>query len=277
MLSQKRLIERGNWDYLIILDACRYDYFKKIYKKYLRGKLLKVISSGSETSEWARNTFKTRYEDVVYLSTNANINSKIAVCGFRASDHFFRVIDVWDWRWDYKIDSVHPNTVNGATIATMEIYPNKRLIIHYLQPHYPYYDEEFLLLKDKIEANIGVRLKLFKSIPPILQHSLDVILSTFFTGRKIHTLKNLLGVKSLPEDVWMRRLGEMGILTKMYEKNLHLVLKHISQLIKKLPGKTVVTADHGDLLGEGGVYGHPAGRRDRLLVEVPWLEVKTRI
>jgi len=29
------------WNYLIILDACRYDYFLNNYKKYLNGKLKK--------------------------------------------------------------------------------------------------------------------------------------------------------------------------------------------------------------------------------------------
>ena len=28
------LVEES-WNYLIILDACRYDFFKKVYKKYL--------------------------------------------------------------------------------------------------------------------------------------------------------------------------------------------------------------------------------------------------
>ena len=36
-------IVKEKWDYLIILDACRYDYFQDVYKKYLQGELFKKI------------------------------------------------------------------------------------------------------------------------------------------------------------------------------------------------------------------------------------------
>jgi len=43
------------WDFLIILDACRYDYFKEIYKNYLDGgNSMKAISPAIETIEWCQ-------------------------------------------------------------------------------------------------------------------------------------------------------------------------------------------------------------------------------
>lgn len=78
----------------------------------------------------------------------------------------------------------------------------------------------------------------------------------------------------------------------VYEANLKYVLKHVAELIKKLDGKTVVTADHGELLGEGVPtiyellhprwpiskrrnfdYGHYSHIRVPELVEVPWLVI----
>lgn len=77
----------------------------------------------------------------------------------------------------------------------------------------------------------------------------------------------------------------------VYAENVEYVLQYVAQLVAELDGKTVVTADHGELLGEGipfhlrvahprwGVtqlsnfdYGHYGGVRVPELVDVPWLE-----
>jgi hypothetical protein len=80
---------------------------------------------------------------------------------------------------------------------------------------------------------------------------------------------------------------------RAYEENVELILPHVERSLESLPGKTVVTADHGEMFGKLGVYGHayrypewdPEAIRDtesrsnhrfgrlylRDLVEVPWL------
>ena len=56
----EKFVMTENWDYLIILDACRYDYFKKYYNKYLTGGILeKAISPATWTLEWAEKNFKS--------------------------------------------------------------------------------------------------------------------------------------------------------------------------------------------------------------------------
>lgn len=50
----------------------------------------------------------------------------------------------------------------------------------------------------------------------------------------------------------------------------------MDDLLSELDGKTVVTADHGELLGERSFplpyreYGHPKGTYTEKLVKVPW-------
>ena len=46
LLDQKEQIEEENWDNLIVFDACRYNYFEKIYPDYLEGNLSKVHNRG---------------------------------------------------------------------------------------------------------------------------------------------------------------------------------------------------------------------------------------
>jgi hypothetical protein len=79
----------------------------------------------------------------------------------------------------------------------------------------------------------------------------------------------------------------------IYEENLEYALEHIERLVEELDGKTVVTADHGDLLGEGIPtryeilhprwpiskrqyfdYAHYSHVRVPELVNVPWLVIE---
>jgi len=61
-----------------------------------------------------------------------------------------------------------------------------------------------------------------------------------------------------------------------YEENLRYVLSHIPRLLDNLEGKTVITADHGELLGERispvpiRRFEHPEGIYVKELVDVPW-------
>ncbi|KXB07802.1 hypothetical protein AKJ55_01930 [candidate division MSBL1 archaeon SCGC-AAA382M17] len=52
MKDQKDLIEKRDWDCLILLDACRYDYFEDIHDNYFEGQLQKADSGASATGTW---------------------------------------------------------------------------------------------------------------------------------------------------------------------------------------------------------------------------------
>ncbi len=59
-----------------------------------------------------------------------------------------------------------------------------------------------------------------------------------------------------------------------YEDNLRLVLDHALRLVKAVKGRVVITADHGELFGEYGLYAHPHGVYVPELVTVPWIELQ---
>jgi len=66
------------------------------------------------------------------------------------------------------------------------------------------------------------------------------------------------------------------VLWEAYRENLDAVLDEVAGLLCNLPGKTVVTADHGQLIGDRGFpipckdYGHPTALYYEELVKVPW-------
>jgi hypothetical protein len=85
--------------------------------------------------------------------------------------------------------------------------------------------------------------------------------------------------------VWGKLQYNLDGLTKdfvweAYKENLEIVLDHVTRLTEKLDGKTVITADHGNLVGERlspvpvKGYGHPGYLRQDELVLVPWMELE---
>jgi len=64
-----------------------------------------------------------------------------------------------------------------------------------------------------------------------------------------------------------------------YVENLLVTLPSVEKLLKKVSGKSVVTSDHGEMIGERAFpfpikeYSHPRGIYTKELVTVPWLVV----
>jgi len=266
-------IMNQDWDYLIILDACRYDYFEKVYRSYLsHGTLKKVRSPASNTMEWCKKVFREKHDDVIYISANPSINSKVPVGGFDPKKHFHKIVDVWDWGWDKRLGTVHPKTMNLAVMRSKERYPKRRLIIHHIQPHSPYLI--FGYQRDPAANRKTTSIKtLVESVPRQIRKSVGKMSDEILGRRITWKLRGPLELPPVgPRDLAFRFGDEK--LRQAYEENLKIVLSYVAQLLEKLSGKIVVTADHGELLGEEGVYGHPVGHHVRPLMEVPWFEVE---
>ena len=132
-------VMKEDWKYLIILDACRFDIFRE--ENIISGILRKKYSAGTSTTDWMRENFKGSYPDVVYVSANPNLSDYMFKKWLDRSNPFFRLERVWAWGWDDELGTVHPRTVNQAVLKLLEQYGDKRMIIHYMQPHYPYISE----------------------------------------------------------------------------------------------------------------------------------------
>ena len=73
---------------------------------------------------------------------------------------------------------------------------------------------------------------------------------------------------------YRKELEKEGII-KGYTEDVKIALNHAKKIVDKFPDKNIiVTADHGELLGEHGRYSHVLDRYYKEIVEVPWLEIK---
>jgi hypothetical protein len=276
-------ITHEQWDYLIILDACRYDYFERMYADYLDGRLEKKISIGSCTNEWTNRTFTDYYDDIVYISANPQITSELPVYGFCAGKHFHKVHEVWKTGWDNEKGTVLPETLTNAAIDIIKNTPAKRFIVHYLQPHEPYltpeiephgydkagvYSDRALIGSQKYRRFGPLKKWFFKNILKLIKRN------RISTNYHEWVLRQLLHMEPKCAMDAVRRKYGPKMLQKAYNANLECVLEQVAVLVKHIFGKIIITSDHGEFLGEDKCYAHPYGSLHPTLVEVPWLVIE---
>jgi hypothetical protein len=228
-------VVEADWDNLLILDACRYDVFEAEHD--LPGQLEERLSRGSHTVEFLEANFDGRdLLDTVYVTASPQLYRWRETLDVEFHD----VVDVWqEAGWNERHGTVLPETTTEYALRAAEEHPRKRLVVHYVQPHYPFIDEPDLstdhLRDDGDGRDIWAQL-LFDDL-----------------------------------DVSADRLWDA------YRRNLHRALPAVEQLTAELRGRTVVTADHGNMFGERAYpipiqeWGHPPGLYTRELVAVPWL------
>lgn len=229
-----------DWDVLVLLDACRYDMFADQHT--LPGALTVRESRGSSTREFLRgNVDGRRLHDTVYVTASPmrHRNRETIDAQFHAE------VDVWRDGWEESLGTVLPETTTEYATEAAGDYPQKRLLIHYLQPHYPFVGSDV----DPFTAEQAFDR-------PDEPDCWDQV------------LRGELRVD--PDDVWLA-----------YRATLDRVLHSVADLFAAVDGKIVVTADHGNMVGERArpvpvrEWGHPHGLYTPELVRVPWLEHTT--
>jgi hypothetical protein len=206
------------WDNLIVLDACRYDMYQNIF-----GKCEKRVSLGSHSAEFLEKNFgEGDHKDIVYVNTNVHFTDK------KMEDHIGRV-GIFHTKFDAYHRDEEGNLTKSSIIKTPvekaqtadKLFPEKKKIIHFMQPHRPFIGNE---LEEK-------------------------------------------------GDVY--KMAELGMIDRenvieAYKQNIEILREEIKKLDQELEGKTVITGDHGELLGENGIYDHFQGSDAKVLREVPW-------
>lgn len=132
MLDQYDLIHNTDWDTLILLDAARPDYFKKVNR--LPGRFRKCRSRAHHTWLWLEETFPDFY-DWTYFTAHPYVKPKVfRGQSYQACRHFKKIVPIWLTHWNDKLGTVHPDRVGEVVRDT----PYERAIVHYIQPHGPW-------------------------------------------------------------------------------------------------------------------------------------------
>lgn len=228
-------IPTADWDNLVVLDACRYDLF--VEHNTLPGVLEARRSKGSHTVEFLHANFGgRRLHDTVYVTATPQFHRHREALDAA----FHATVDVWhEGGWDDDAGTVRPETMTQYAKEAAAAFPDKRLLVHYLQPHYPFLTADGALGADRLSDGEG-------------------------------------------SDIWgrlARGTAEVSADTvrEAYAANLDAALPHVAEFLDAVDGRSVVTADHGNMLGERArpvpirEWGHPPGVYTPELVQVPWL------
>lgn len=229
-----------DWDNLIVLDACRADLFEDVLGEEPFDEYRRVTSKASATSEWTKKNFAGReLGDIVYVSGNP-YTSKFAANSFR------ELIEVWRTEFNTELGTVLPEPLIKAAVRAVDRYPRKRLITHFMQPHHP-----FITRPD-------VRFDGWSAV----DEDGDIVVNH--------------NTQMTPWTALEKGLIDRDTVWSAYRENLETVIEDVLAFAKKLPGRTVITSDHGNAFGERlrpipiRVYGHPANANTKSLKTVPW-------
>jgi len=255
------------WDVAVILDACRYDCFKKHYEDYLEKGRLKKRIGGHCTTHWLKNVFLEDYPDIIYVSGNPWINSIKSWKGFNPSEKFGKIIDVWKDGWDKNKETIPPEKVTKAGIEAAKNRGKKRVIIHYLQPHYPYLPMD---IPKEVKMNFNGINGNGNNLIDKFSNFLGERVERIFGRENYWNIRNILNRKSAHIEEYLWRTNTKSELRKLYENNLKRALREVKTLTNELEGKIVVTSDHGEAFGENGEFFHPYGTKNKAVRTIPY-------
>jgi len=280
-------VNDADWDYLIVLDACRYDFFKENYTDFFEGELSKKRTKGTSTPEWLRKTFTSRY-NYKYISGNPYCNGKGVSLrdqmpgyeeDWNAVNSFTEVVDAWSTNWDKEENTVRPESI---TEIALEEDNGGKMIVHYIQPHRPYIScpEEAKVWDDNQRVEAIAEEKEYEEEPSTKRKVIEgtrPYWSKFFWKLPYKTrwkIKDALGLENPHWGALVQKVGEDEV-RDYYQQDLRMALEQVARLVEELDGKVIVTADHGEALGEHNDWGHQEESDNPKQYTIPWLEMES--
>jgi hypothetical protein len=226
-----------DWDLLVVLDACRPDALAEVADGYafLPAEPGSIRSVAGCSKVWMERTFTPEWrgelQETAYVTANPYSDEYVDPEAFALVD------EVWRDRWDDDLGTVRARAVTDRAIAAARTHEHDRLLVHYMQPHFP-------------------------SVPDPLDSGIDI--DNF--GEWDSVWDRLRAGDASVERVW-----------RSYRANLEYVLDDVALLLENCDADTaVLTADHGNAFGEWGFYGHPPRTPIPAIRRVPWVETSAR-
>ena len=231
-LSYGTTVYDRSWDVLVVLDACRADLLRSVAPDY---DFLDGVESMRSVGSSSSEWLENTFQG------NPETNETVMVTGNTWTDRYldadgFRALDeVWKYAWDDNLGTVPADAVTDRAIAMARTHDPDRLVVHYMQPHHPF-------------------------VPDPLAGDDGIVRSGSHSSRSNPWISLRDGAVSR-DRVW-----------DAYEANLRYALDSVAVLRENVTGRVALTADHGNLFGEWGLYGHPMHAPVPALLAVPWAE-----
>ncbi|PGF15607.1 hypothetical protein CP556_05365 [Natrinema sp. CBA1119] len=283
------------WDVCCVLDGCRLDLMRELSAAGHDALpepdgVDSLWSVGSQSAEWMDRTFAPRYREemarTAYVTGNPFSSQSCEhilvtsgdVLPLEADD-FGVFHEAWRDEWvDDDISTIPPAPLTDAAIAiwrNREALGIDRVLVHYMQPHAPFRSEPGWFFGSADIEHWGQFTDGESSaadddfdpddLSPAEREALEALAEAEAESDDETDSMN---------DPWMRlRDGDFSFdaVWAAYRDNLEWVLDDVSRLLANCDGRVAMTSDHGNGLGEFGVWSHPPGTPVPALRRVPWV------
>lgn len=254
-----------DWDNLILLDACRADYLRAEFDGQYDGQYdVEEVVLDSSTSGGFIDTYTSSgaFLDTVYVTANPFV-SRVPQGTFADVMTTFDAAETDEFQMSLVEDvsrSWSPERVLELAKDAHERYPDKRLLVHFMQPHAPYFGDRAAELRRRLNDD-GIRFWAWDDdLDRADLDEGDVLSHLLYAAKEGH-----ITAEELQE---------------CYAENLAYVLEYAFDLADHLDGRTVFSSDHGEKIGDVRSlrrrhrFGHGNDIfRDELRV-VPWVTVR---
>lgn len=219
------------WDILLILDACRADLLCEVKDEY---DFIGSVQTHQSLGSMSRDWMARNF--------SGEFSETVSETAYVTGNPFSRTIsdsvdfdvfdEVWKYAWDDEKRTIPPRPITDRAIETWRSGTDQ-MVVHYMQPHGP-----------------------FLSRPQLGEYG-----SPEDFGYGFGTMWEETGHTISEADVW-----------EAYRENLKIVLNDVELFLKSVDADTVaISADHGNAVGEWGIYGHPDDVLINEIRTVPWV------
>jgi hypothetical protein len=168
-------------------------------------------------------------------------------------------LDAQVFHYSENINRVHPRQLIERATDLQGDFPNKRFIVHMMVPHTPYHSTRARELRKRVVESKNIKF----SMTDIDEGRSDTMSEEY----DFYSLLNACERGYISDDELMH----------VYKENVEIGIDYAKKLLEKIYGKTIITSDHGELLGERipplflKEYGHGEGIYHDSLRSVPYL------
>ncbi|ERH01938.1 MAG: hypothetical protein J07HN6_01499 [Halonotius sp. J07HN6] len=231
-LSYGTNVYERSWDVLVVLDGCRADLLSAVADEYA---FLSSVGAVRSVGSSSSEWLEHTFHDQPETASTVMVTGNTWTDRYLDADAFAALDEVWKYAWDDEQGTIPPRAITDRAIAQARDRSPDRLVVHYMQPHHPF-------IADPIDGDGGLVRA---------------------------------GSHSNTANPWvLLRQGDVGVdrVWDAYRATLRCVLDEVAVLCENLDGRVAITADHGNLFGEWGLYGHPMETPVPALLRVPWAE-----
>lgn len=251
------------WDHLIILDACRTDAIIEVSPEYdFLNDIDTIWSVGSTSKEWVESTFCEPYlkeiNNTAYITANPYGN---VLTNDRGKFDYPETEDTYVDSLSVLHKFIKDKSVSFEDLAHLEPL--------WVQEEERPDGADTAPLPERVTDHT-IKASRTGDFDRIISHYMQPHQPYFSTSNKFSELTKLE-----KNPISHIKSGEFQTVWEAYLDNLRFVLDDVEILLQNIDGEVVITADHGEMMGEMGLYAHPTGHLHPKLRKVPWVRTDT--